>query len=123
MIYMFNIMIEYGHRFDKPIIKGVAMPGSWIEIDGRSTFVTMGIEHTLNHIIKNYPDIFGDDLYVDLIFSASQIVFGVNIYLEFQVICFNKIYIINSLVHDPEPGVRSSDKKIVVKNIYVKEII
>lgn len=75
----------FGKIFDRPPISQNAIPGAWVKLHPKSTFIIKGMQKTLIYIKENlYSDLL-DDIYIDLFSTGVQVVSGVNIYIEFRI--------------------------------------
>jgi hypothetical protein len=82
---LMSSMADYGQPFTKPKIASNAIPGAWNYLKGTSSFVNRSAEFTLNHLRNKLHYKLPPNVDVTLFTAGTQIVSGINVYLEFRV--------------------------------------
>ncbi len=113
--------IIYGVPFSKPPIRKTTIPGGWTILDSDSPILKNAIEYVLSYIKNTLHIILADKIKIKIFTCASQVVMGLNIYIEFRLYSENITLDIQTVVC--EHIIFDNDSKNLnesdIKNIYI----
>lgn len=112
-------MPSYGRRFHKPRLSHEVYPGSWTYLKGSSPFTTDAITYVINYLRHTLKIIIDDNPQVTIFTVGTQIVSGINIYVEFRIHS-NPSLDVQALIHEPSLIAPSSNVKRnpIIEHIY-----
>lgn len=93
-------MPDYGVPFTKPPISPNVYPGSWSPLNDKSPLIVSAIEFTLEYLNKTLNYKMPDNLQVQLFTAGTQVVSGLNIYLELRI-KGEETWDVQTILHDP----------------------